>query len=111
MVDYKDFVSRRVLLALLTFLVVGTTVGSFLTGGVKTTIGTHPFTVAAPQIAVGHRIFHFICFGSIALSALLLSAGFSDELRAILCVALHGTLIEIAQRLFHFWRLYPPPSY
>jgi hypothetical protein len=106
---YKDFLPRRFLKLLAAFLIVATSVGSFLPRPVKSTLGTDPINPTSTHIGIAHRIYHFSTFGSIAFTLLLLASGTLEEIQAVLFASTLAWVIEITQRLadpfgvFEWW--------
>jgi hypothetical protein len=106
---YKRFLPRRSLKGLATFFIIGTTIGSFLSNRVKSQFGTDPVPAMSTQIGLAHRAYHFSCFGSIALTLLLLANTSQEEILALLFTAVLGGTIEITQyaagmaAVFEWW--------
>jgi hypothetical protein len=94
---YKRFLPRRSLKALALFFIIGTTIGSFLSGPVKSQLGTDPVPAMSTQIGLAHRVYHLSCFGSIALALSLLANIAQEEIQAALFTASLGLMIELTQ--------------
>jgi hypothetical protein len=106
---YKRAIPRGWLRVAAIVLVVGTTVGSFLPGTVKTKLGTQPYNPLSGHVGLAHRAYHFSTFGLMAAALLLLADRFRDELKAVFFAAGLGCLIEITQHViglslvFEWW--------